>query len=88
MRANNKFDTCTESQQARLLSWLRKKPITTLQARHQLDILGVASRVHELRHLHGLNIQTHWTYDENPGGGNHRIGLYVLAPGKWKGGLR
>ena len=56
-----------------------------MEARHELDILGVAPRVHELRYQHGFNIQTHWTSDRNPGGGRHRAANYVLMAGKWQG---
>lgn len=76
----------TVSQRARLLTWLRKKPITTLQARHALDILGVAPRIYELRYDHGYNIQTHWVEGENPGGGKHKVAKYCLLPGALKKG--
>ena len=69
-----------------LLERLRKGACTTFEARHQLDIIGVAPRIFELRHHEGFNIQTHWSYDVNPGGGRHRIASYVLIPGRWKGG--
>jgi hypothetical protein len=85
---DNKFDISTESQRARLLAWLRKKPITTLQARHRLDILGVGPRVYELRHLYGYNIKTHWIKGHNPGGGKHTVAQYILFPGKWRGGKK
>lgn len=83
---NKKFDLSAASQRVRLLEWLRKKPITTLQARHQLDILGVAPRVYELRHMFGHNIQKHWIEDHNPGGSKHTVAQYVLFPGAWKKG--
>lgn len=72
------------SQLKRLLEWLKKKPITTLEARHELDILGVAPRIYDLRHRHGYNIHTYWTDDDNPGGGRHRVARYVLKPGAWE----
>lgn len=75
-----------QAQRTRLLAWLREKPCTTVQARHELDILGVAPRIYELRHHEGFNIHTHWVDDENPGGGRHRVAKYVLKPGKWEGG--
>lgn len=73
-------------QRARLLQRLRQKPCTTVEARHELDILGVAPRIYELRHNYGFNIQTYWTNDKNPGGGRHRVARYVLMAGKWQGG--
>jgi hypothetical protein len=73
------------AQQMRLLERLRKGPISTVEARHSLDILGVAPRIFELRHIHGHNIMTHWTYQENPGSGTlHRVAEYILLPGKYK----
>lgn len=81
-----KFDLSAKAQRRRLLKRLQENPCTTVEARHQLDILGVAPRVHELRHCDGYNIATHWDYDHNPGGGRHRVAKYVLLPGKWQGG--
>lgn len=75
-----------KSQRERLLKRLREKPCTTVEARHELDILGVAPRIYELRHHHGLNIHTYHAHGENPGGGRHRIAKYVLKSGKWQGG--
>lgn len=82
---NKNFDLSTESQRMRLLEWLKKRPITTLEARHKLDILGVGPRIYELRHWFGKNIQTNWITDNNPGGGRHRVAVYTLLSGKWKG---
>lgn len=73
-----------EAQRSRLLKRLQKKPCTTMEARHELDILGVAPRIYELRHHYGHNIQRHWTTARNPGGCNHRVAQYVLFPGKYK----
>lgn len=75
-----------KAQRARLLERLQQKPCTTLEARHELDILGVAPRVYELRHYHSFNIKKEWTSDYNPGGGRHRIARYILMPGKFQGG--
>jgi hypothetical protein len=81
-----KLNNSSESQRLRILNRLEMKPCTTVQLRHELDILGVAPRVYELRHQEGFNIQTHWASDINPGGGRHRVAKYVLNPGKWQGG--
>ncbi len=81
---NKPFDTSSESQRARLLEWLKKRPISTIEARHRLDILGVAPRIFELRHWFGYNIKTHFVNDSNPGGGRHRVGHYILFPGLWQ----
>jgi hypothetical protein len=79
-----KPNNSAEAQRSRLLKKLQEKPCTTMEARHGLDILGVAPRIHELRHKHGYNIKTHWTIALNPGGRNHRVAQYVLFPGKYK----
>jgi len=76
-----------EAQRQRLLALLRQKSVTIFEARRSLDIIGVASRVHELRHQEGYNIQTYWDMAINPGGGTHRIAKYVLLPGKFQGGI-
>ena len=59
--------------------------INTIQARHELDIMMPAARVHELRHDEGYNIQTIWTIEQTPAGNTHRVARYVLMSGKWKG---
>jgi hypothetical protein len=82
-----KLNNTLEAQRSRLLKRLKNKPCSTVEARHELDILGVAPRVYELRHQYGFNIQTQWIKDHNPGGGHHRVARYVLLPGKWQGVL-
>ena len=79
-----KHNQSLKAQCERLLKQLQQGPLTTIQARHSLDILGVAPRVFELRHHYGHNIETQWIESDNPGGGRHRVALYVLRPGKWK----
>jgi len=76
------------AQRKRLLERLHKQPCTTIQARHELDVLQPAPRVFELRHNHGYNIVTHWCYEKNPGGGSHRIARYTLLPGTWDRGVK
>jgi hypothetical protein len=73
------------AQRRRLEAALRQGPVTTIQARHELDILMPASRVHELRWKYGLNIQTHIRREKNPGGEIHEVAMYVLQPGHWEG---
>jgi hypothetical protein len=71
------FCTSNGSQRARMVEWLsRGKPLSTLQARKELDILHPAARVLELRKL-GFKIFTHWTNEDN-GKGKHRVANYVL----------
>ena len=72
-------------QRARLLRRLKIEPVTTIQARHELDILAPAPRIYELRHKFGHNILTYWQVEETPEGKPHRVALYVLLSGKYKG---
>lgn len=78
--------TDADSQRKRLLLWLRERPITTLAARRKLDILMPGARIHELRNKEGFNIKLHWVDEVTDRGVVHRVGKYVLHPGKWKGG--
>lgn len=68
------------AQCARLLARLKKGPLTTLQARRELDVLHPAARVQTLRE-HGHKIQTIWTNDVTAEGYRHRVAKYVLVPG-------
>ncbi len=74
--ANQNLSVNLESQRARLLAWLKTSPITTLQARKELDIMHPAARIQELRER-GNNIMTHWTTD-NTSKGRHRVARYTL----------
>ena len=69
----------TASQQARILAYLRVKPLTTLTARNELDVMHPASRVQELK-AQGHNIITHRETIDS-GKGKHRIASYVLLSG-------
>jgi hypothetical protein len=73
----------TEAQRSRLLKRLRTKPCSTIEARHELDIVSPAPRIFELRHKDRHNIQTFWTTDTNPGGRKHRVANYVLLSGQY-----
>lgn len=66
------------AQRARLLTALIKGPVSTIKARHELDILAPAPRVYELRHIEGMKIITHWRTEVTPEGFSHRVGEYVL----------
>lgn len=67
------------SQRQRILSWLRNVgPLTTLQARKQLDVLHPAARVMELRKA-GHDIVTHRRFDESIRGRRHNVAEYVLV---------
>ena len=74
------------SQRARLLAYLKEHGSATVSDLiKKLDILDPRPRVHELRHRQGVNIQTVWE-QQDTGLGLHRVGRYVLLPGKYKGG--
>ncbi|CAJ0691612.1 helix-turn-helix domain-containing protein [Ralstonia holmesii] len=69
----------TAAQRDRILTALRKGPLTTLQARSELDTLHPAARVQELR-AEGHLITTVWTWDFGASGFPHRVARYVLTP--------
>lgn len=67
------------AQRQRLLAWLRAHGmIDTITARRELDILGVAPRILELRRTH--QIDTVWTQQPTDCGKLHRVALYVFCP--------
>jgi len=66
-----------DAQRQRLIERLKQSPITTLEARHELNIMHPAGRVRELR-LRGYMILTRWLDDHDPQGRRHRIARYVL----------
>lgn len=71
-------------QRQRLLAMLAAQgSATTLEIRHELDILAPAPRIYELRHSEDKNICTTWDVGENPSGGIHRIARYTLLDGKY-----
>ena len=69
-----------EAQRARLLDALRIGPVTTLEARRELDIMAPAARVMELRGL-GHQIATIWARQPTHCGKLHRVARYVLTGG-------
>jgi hypothetical protein len=73
---NNEYSTDTANQRKRILDRLQSSPLTTLQARKELDIMHPAARVQELKQR-GHNIVTHWT-TEFTGKARHRVASYVL----------
>ena len=74
----SKFTADTAAvQRARILEELKHRPLTTLQARRDLDILHPAGRVRELR-LGGYLIASTWTYDVTTEGYLHRVARYQL----------
>lgn len=74
-------DVSAEAQRKRLIDALRCGPVTTIEARRNLDILMPAARVHELKHRHGFDIQTIRVRQETECGKLHSIAKYVLMAG-------
>lgn len=70
---------CVQSQQRKILEWLRSGPLSTYQARTELDIFHPAARVQELR-SQGHNIHTYWETVDT-GQSKHRVAKYVLFAG-------
>lgn len=71
-----------ECQRQRLLKYLQQnRSITTLEARHKLDIMHPSGRVKELKEL-GHNIIANWRLDSTPEGKTHRVAEYILMPKK------
>lgn len=66
------------AQRKRLLEALRIKPMSTIEIRRKLDILGVAPRILELRRK-GNSILTQWHVEPTECGRLHRVALYVLV---------
>ena len=71
----------SEAQRRRLLARLRSGPMTTLQARRELDILMPAARVFELRAI-GHRIDTFRTDEATESGKRHNVARYVLQSGE------
>ena len=79
MSPNHTISTSTVSQGKRILDYLRSKPVTTLTARTDLDIMHPGARVMELREQ-GHEIYTHWETVDS-GKVKHRVASYVLMSG-------
>lgn len=67
----------TKEQRKRLLATLRLRPVSTLFARRELDIMHPGGRVMELR-KEGFNIITNCRYEETHSGKQHRVAEYIL----------
>ena len=74
-------DLSAEAQRKRLIDALHCGPITTIEARRNLDILMPAARVHELKHRHGFDIRTIRVRQETDCGKLHCVAKYVLMAG-------
>ncbi|MFB2762749.1 helix-turn-helix domain-containing protein [Marinobacter shengliensis] len=74
-------DLSTAAQRARVLHYLQNhRALTTLEARHLLNVMHPAARVMELRD-HGYKIITNWRQDSDSAGRLHRVAEYVLMAG-------
>lgn len=71
-------DLSAEAQRKRLIDALHCGPITTIEARRNLDILMPAARIHELRHRHGFDIRSVRVQQETESGKLHSIAKYIL----------
>lgn len=68
----------TAAQRTRILAHLQAgRPLTTIQARRELDTLHPAARVLELRRA-GWPIAMTWVSEETSAGRRHRVGKYWL----------
>ena len=74
----NHSNNSAEAQRARLLAELKRRKLTTLSARREIDILHVAARIMELRR-EGYPIETEWTHDITSEGFFHRVARYSLT---------
>ncbi|WP_213780113.1 helix-turn-helix domain-containing protein [Caballeronia sp. dw_276] len=75
---DNHNSNTAEAQRDRILGFLRRGAgMSTIDARHILDVMHPAARVLELRD-NGFDIQTVWQRQETPEGGRHRVALYYL----------
>lgn len=74
------LDNSATAQRNRLLDALRVSPITTIEARRNLDILMPVARVWELRQ-DGMQIETIFVWQDTDAGQSHQVAKYVLMPG-------
>jgi Helix-turn-helix domain len=79
--------TSTQQQRQRVLEALQdvgSDGLSTIQLREGLDVMMPGSRIFELRHRHGYNIQLIWGREMNAQGNEHTCGRYILFPGQWQ----
>lgn len=74
---SEKLPSDIRSQHARILEWLHEKgPLSTIQARHELEIMHPAARIQELRLEH--DIITHRQNIDTGRGSHQGVAEYVL----------
>ncbi|WP_063894744.1 helix-turn-helix domain-containing protein [Burkholderia stagnalis] len=72
------IDNSAKAQRARVLAFLHEYgSLSTLDARHKIDVMHPAARVMELRER-GFRIVTIWSREMTPEGGTHRMARYHL----------
>lgn len=69
----------SEDQRQRILAALRKGPVSTLDARRDLDVMHPAARIGELRHRYGCGIITVNAERQSDCGAWHVVAVYVLT---------
>ncbi len=74
----NPTDSSAVAQRGRLLAALKTRPLSTLEARREIDVLHPAARVMELRR-DGYPIERAWTHDVTSEGYLHRVARYHLS---------
>ncbi|BDC38935.1 helix-turn-helix domain-containing protein [Paraburkholderia terrae] len=67
----------TEAQRARILAWLKKRPLDTVEAYTVLGALHAPRRLMELRRA-GHPIKMRWVHRYGPDGARHRVGEYFM----------
>ncbi|WP_417500576.1 helix-turn-helix domain-containing protein [Marinobacter sp.] len=78
--STNVLPLSAAAQRTRILEYLKNhRALTTLQARHLLNVMHPAARVMELRDR-GYKIITNWRKDADSAGRLHRVAEYVLMP--------
>ncbi|WP_235590292.1 helix-turn-helix domain-containing protein [Nitrosomonas ureae] len=70
-------ENTVKAQRKRILAYLHTKPLDTLDARKELDVMHPAARVMELRNQ-GIGIKTIWIDRASDCGKIHRIACYIL----------
>lgn len=78
IKSRSKYSNDAASQRVRLLEFLRKRgSLSTIDARHLIDVMHPAARIMELRQA-GYSIVTVWTHATTPEGATHRVARYRL----------
>ncbi len=75
-------DNSAAAQRQRLLDELKRGGVSTIRARRDLDIMMPGTRIFELRHHEGYDIETVWITEETEAGEQHRVALYILKSGR------